>query len=157
MATHSSVLAWRISGTGEPGWLPSMGSHRVGHNWSNLATPKLTIGGVCPQFISVLWAVFLTMFQVRNPWVTFGFFPVPSPFKIYHANSENPSVFWISSRTLSSIIVHWGLPLCESKNQFYFVLPDKNTLWYYYLLRWIFTITSTTPGSFSTLFYKKSN
>ena len=31
MATHSSVLAWRISGTGEPGGLPSMGSHRVGH------------------------------------------------------------------------------------------------------------------------------
>ena len=32
MATHSSVLAWRIPGTGEPGWLPSMGSHRVGHD-----------------------------------------------------------------------------------------------------------------------------
>ena len=32
MTTHSSVLAWRISGTGEPGGLPSMGSHRVGHN-----------------------------------------------------------------------------------------------------------------------------
>ena len=32
MATHSSVLAWRISGTGEPGRLPSMGSHRVGHD-----------------------------------------------------------------------------------------------------------------------------
>ena len=37
MATHSSVLAWRIPRTGEPGGLPSMGSHRVGHNWSNLA------------------------------------------------------------------------------------------------------------------------
>ena len=37
MATHSSVLAWRIPGTGEPGGLPSMGSHRVGHNWSDLA------------------------------------------------------------------------------------------------------------------------
>ena len=37
MATHSSVLAWRIPGTGEPGSLPSMGSHRVGHDWSNLA------------------------------------------------------------------------------------------------------------------------
>ena len=35
MATHSSVLAWRIPGTGEPGGLPSMGSHRVGHDWSN--------------------------------------------------------------------------------------------------------------------------
>ena len=37
MATHSSVLAWRIPGTGEPGGLPSMGSHRVRHNWSDLA------------------------------------------------------------------------------------------------------------------------
>ena len=32
MATHSNVLAWRIPGTGQPGGLPSMGSHRVGHN-----------------------------------------------------------------------------------------------------------------------------
>ena len=37
MATHSSVLAWRIPGTGEPGELPSMGSHRVGHDSSDLA------------------------------------------------------------------------------------------------------------------------
>ena len=37
MATHSSVLAWRIPGMGEPGGLPSMGLHRVGHDWSNLA------------------------------------------------------------------------------------------------------------------------
>ena len=36
-ATHSSVLAWRIPGTGEPGGLPSLGSHRVGHDWSDLA------------------------------------------------------------------------------------------------------------------------
>ena len=37
MATHSSVLAWRTPGTGEPGGLPSMGSHRVGHDGSDLA------------------------------------------------------------------------------------------------------------------------
>ena len=37
MATHFSVLAWRIPGTGEPGGLPSMGSHRVRHDWSDLA------------------------------------------------------------------------------------------------------------------------
>ena len=37
MATHSSVLAWRIPGTAEPGGLPSMGSHRVGHDCSDLA------------------------------------------------------------------------------------------------------------------------
>ena len=39
MATHFSVLAWRIPGTGEPGGLPSMGLHRVGHNRSDLAMP----------------------------------------------------------------------------------------------------------------------
>ena len=37
MATHSSVLAWRIPGTGKPGGLPSLGSHRVGHDRSDLA------------------------------------------------------------------------------------------------------------------------
>ena len=37
MASHSSVLAWRIPGMGEPGGLPSLGSHRVGHDWSDLA------------------------------------------------------------------------------------------------------------------------
>ena len=37
MATHSSVLAWRIPGTAEPGGLPSVGSHRVGHDWRGLA------------------------------------------------------------------------------------------------------------------------
>ena len=37
MATHPSVLAWRVQGTGEPGGLPSVGSHGVGHDWSDLA------------------------------------------------------------------------------------------------------------------------
>ena len=41
MATHSSVLAWRIPGTGEPGGLSSLGSHRVGHDWSDLAAAAL--------------------------------------------------------------------------------------------------------------------
>ena len=37
MATHSGVLAWRIPGTEEPGGLPSLGSHRVGHDYSDAA------------------------------------------------------------------------------------------------------------------------
>jgi len=44
MATHSSVLAWRIPGTGEPGGLPSMGLHRVGHDWSDLAAAAAAEG-----------------------------------------------------------------------------------------------------------------
>ena len=61
MATHSNVLAWRIPGTGEPGGLPSMGSHRVGQDYSDLAAAAGVFVGlpggsqvkasacVCPQ------------------------------------------------------------------------------------------------------------
>ena len=49
MATHSSILAWRIPGTGEPGGLLSMGSRRVGHDWSDLAAAK------CPKMNSLEW------------------------------------------------------------------------------------------------------
>ena len=49
MATHSSVLAWRIPGMGEPGGLPSMGLHRVGHDWSDLAA------AAAAAWITVLW------------------------------------------------------------------------------------------------------
>ena len=45
MATHSSVLAWRIPGTAEPGGLPSMGSHRVGHDWSRLSSSSMQFHG----------------------------------------------------------------------------------------------------------------
>ena len=44
MATHSSVLAWRIPGMGKTGGLLSMGSHRVGHDWSNLAAAAAAAG-----------------------------------------------------------------------------------------------------------------
>ena len=57
MATHSSVLAWTIPGTGEPGGLPSMGSHRVGHDWSNLAAVAAVIfigASLCPW----MWDIF---------------------------------------------------------------------------------------------------
>ena len=54
MATHSSVLAWRIQGTGEPGRLPSMGSHRVGHDWSDLAAAA---AGLCESGLGdQVWA-----------------------------------------------------------------------------------------------------
>ena len=43
MATHYSVLAWRIPGTGEPGGLLSMGSHRVEQDWSDLAAAAAAV------------------------------------------------------------------------------------------------------------------
>ena len=51
MATHSSVLAGRIPGTGEPGGLPSMGSHRVRHDWSNLAAAVAASRLTLPKII----------------------------------------------------------------------------------------------------------
>ena len=68
MATHSSVLAWRIPGTGEPGGLPSTGSHRVGCDWSDLAATAAA--AISETFLSTsswnllsLWAVSLTWFS----------------------------------------------------------------------------------------------
>ena len=74
MATHSSVLAWRIPGTGEPGGLPSLGSHRVGQDWSSSSSSRdnqcvflmemflLSYANVlciyprlCPQVLSASW------------------------------------------------------------------------------------------------------
>ena len=59
MATHSSVLAWRIPGVGEPGGLLSMGSHRVGHDWSDLAAAAAS------QYLG-LWCVCLTQLGYKN-------------------------------------------------------------------------------------------
>ena len=58
MATHSSSLAWRIPGTGEPGGLPSMGLHRVRHDWSDLAS---WLWSVSVQSFNCVW-LFVT------PW-----------------------------------------------------------------------------------------
>ena len=52
-ATHSSVLAWRIPGMAEPGRLPSMGSHRVGHDWSKLAAAAAVGNNVIRFYYSV--------------------------------------------------------------------------------------------------------
>ena len=77
MATHSNVLAWRIPGTGEPGGLPSMGSHRVGHNWRDLAAAAAAFQscGVLNCFFSYeMWTQSLTpwsytaLFVVHRTW-----------------------------------------------------------------------------------------
>ena len=69
MATYSSVLAWRIPGTGEPSGLPSLGLHRVGHDWSDLAAAAATMTKLL--FFLSLWEsknsianVFLSLHKV---------------------------------------------------------------------------------------------
>ena len=53
MATHSSVLSWRTPGTEEPGGLLSMGSHRVGHDWSDLAAAAAADVNWSPEWRTV--------------------------------------------------------------------------------------------------------
>ena len=59
MATHSSILAWRIPGMGEPGGLLSVGSHRVGHDWSNLAIATESYINIYEEFWFVVTIKFL--------------------------------------------------------------------------------------------------
>ena len=79
MATHSSVLAWRIPGTGEAGGLPSMGSHRVGHDWSDLAAAAAAAAAAsliysiakdtktnCPEVLQALFFNILHHSRCRN-------------------------------------------------------------------------------------------
>ena len=70
MATHSSVLAWRIPGTGEPGGLPSMGSHRLRHDWSDsaaAAVPFLKIIFYWRIISLKNFVVFLSNLNINQP------------------------------------------------------------------------------------------
>ena len=68
MATHSTVLAWKISGTGEPGRLPSMGSHRDGQDWSHLAAAAAMLAKQCSKFsksdFNSTWTMNFQMFKL---------------------------------------------------------------------------------------------
>ena len=64
MATHSSVLTWRIPGTGEPGGLPSMGLHRVGHNWSNLAAVAAAVAAAYWNNNEILFHIYQTKHEI---------------------------------------------------------------------------------------------
>ena len=89
MATHSSILAWRIPGTMESGGLSSMGSHRVRHNWSDLAAAAAAAadGTGLALHISSTWGTRLwlrtgKMSEEKNNLAVFFFFS-PSPFPIF--------------------------------------------------------------------------
>ena len=82
MATHSSVLAWRIPGTEEPGRRLSMGSHRVGHDWSDLAAAaglqgqgsESEVAQPCPTLCNPMDYIAHGIFQARIlEWVAFPF------------------------------------------------------------------------------------
>ena len=70
VATHSSVLAWRVPGTGEPGGLPSVGSHGVGHDWSDLAAVAAAMSfshGYIFPFLLCFSLPFFSQLFIRPP------------------------------------------------------------------------------------------
>ena len=79
MATHSSVLAWRIPGTAEPSGLPSMGSHRVGHDWSDLAAAAANWGTVslspCPSTRACYYYLYVYVWSDCLVYFSEGYFP----------------------------------------------------------------------------------
>ena len=66
MATHSSVLAWRIPGTAKPGGLLSLGSHRVGHNWSDLAAAAAIVSRAKIVQTGIFWLPNLIQFLLQT-------------------------------------------------------------------------------------------
>ena len=87
MATHSSVLAWRIPGTAEPGGLPCMGSHRVRNDWSDLAAAAecricvwyVKVTQLCPALCDPMDYTVHGILQTRIlEWVAISFSRGPS-------------------------------------------------------------------------------
>ena len=112
MATHSGVLAWRIPGTGEPDGLLSVGSHRVGHDWSDLAAVAVAARSVTPQILpdssndTFLFAVAQKKEMVFN-FLSFNCnqlnqFPYPSEFL-----SHLPHVIVLHSIFFSVLQLHF--------------------------------------------------
>jgi len=131
MASYSSVLAWRIPGTREPGGLPSLGSHRVGHDWSDLAaaagwdgsgfSPDLYFSscGAMLSHFSRVW-LFVTPWTVacqvpfsmglfsQEYWSALPFLP---PGGLFDPQIEPASP---ASQVNSSPLSHWGSPYFHS-------------------------------------------
>ena len=130
MATHSSVLAWRILGMGEPGGLLSMGSHRVGHDWSDLA--RINIVNKLPLFSFWDFSNWDCFFQL-SPMVHVYFLP-PLPILLFPLFSSE----WIISSDLFLTSQGFFLLLdqvcCCSLGHFFTLFPVVSKLQNFCLL-----------------------
>ena len=134
MAIHFSVFAWRIPGTGEPGGLPSIGSHRVRHDWSDIAAVLRCMSSLhileIIFFVVVSFSVaiiFSQFWRLHFSWVQFSRSvvsdssrphesqharpPCPSPTPGVHPNSR-PSSPWCHPAISSSVVPFSSCPFC---------------------------------------------
>ena len=125
MATHSSVLAWRIPGTGELGGLPSMGSHRVGHDWSDLAVfhcvcvPQPIYSFICWWTSGLLYVLAVVNSAAVNNGIHLSFsvlvslgciaklFLLRSPLTSMSLNVTSNSQLCLTWSLISTGLFHW--------------------------------------------------
>ena len=132
-STHSSVLAWRIPGTGEPGGLPSMVSHRVRHDWSDFAAAvaaekiphtveQLSLGATTREATTTYWnyRVALNSFTTRESLNT--------AMKNQHSNEESIS----TAKKINKIIIIF------KKNLIIEDLSQDIYLFYFYFIYILF-------------------
>ena len=128
MATHSSVLAWRIPGMGEPGGLPSMGLHRVGHDWSDLAA------AAAAAYIPPNWHQWLSHFsdekigqlpKVREVKVKLGRGISETRFKSVTRDSGETDMDWILEELVPRNLI---LPLVDEDTEKWYSIRD-GTYW----------------------------
>ena len=112
IATHSSIVAWRIPGTEEPSGLPSMGSHRVGHDWSDLAA-----AAAASSFYRVLTSFFITQqieINLITLWSGHSHWPLPLVQK---------KKVWFEIRRIyplwpwSRYVTSWNNAICSNMNR----------------------------------------
>ena len=143
MATHSSVLAWRIPGTGEPGGLLSMGSHRVRHDWSDLA-----VAAACALSMLALYFITTISTTIQNFVFTILFINLCMPNQIYYLififfiKKILCTVFW-SLLSLNIVILSLSLSSVAAVPPF---LPYE--LFYWWRLSPFFTIKNRITTDF---------
>ena len=104
MATHSSVLAWRILGTGDPDGLPYMGSHRVGHDWSDLAAAAVAADRN-PCILPIYNSPFLSLWYFNTQKILNLIYIYLSIFCL----NINALIVGVSFPTSSKIVILWYL------------------------------------------------
>ena len=124
MATHSSVLAWRILGMGEPCGLPSMGSHRVGHDWSDLAAAAAywtssDLGGSSSSVISFCLFILFMRFSRQEYWSGLPF-PPPGDHVLSEVSTRTCSSWsWVALQGITHSFTELYKPLYNDKAVIY--------------------------------------
>ena len=124
MATHSSVLAWRIPGAGEPVGLPSVGSHRVRHDWSDLAAAVQQSLSYKYIFFSIYHGIYRTLFIC--PMYTSVHLLIPNLKSFLPPPPASPITSWqpqVCSRYLWICVCFIGMFICV-------IFLDSTYKWY---------------------------